>query len=170
LSLVVVSTIVIVNIGGLKFAEYVQPKIQNSQYARQTVARMIEEIRCANSVEVGTGNTATFTNVGPSQPQVGNAIRIYPGTNTTQYIYYFLDTNEGTVKQIPLGATIPLKVATCVTNLTPFSYENYAGTTLTNPANNAVLSIQLQMRRASEVPGVGDAYQVRSRVTRRNIL
>ena len=48
--------------------------------------------------------------------------------------------------------------------------EIFSGTTLTNPANNAVLSIQLQMRRDSNEQGVGDSYQVRSRITRRNIL
>jgi len=71
---------------------------------------------------------------------------------------------------LPLGSSNGTAIATFVTNNTPFSFENYSGATLTNPANNAVLSVQLQMRRNSAVAGVGDSYQVRSRITRRNIL
>jgi hypothetical protein len=166
----VTTAIVICNIAGLKFTEYVRPKLENSRYARQTVARIIEEVRCATSIQVGTGTMTTFTNVGSSRPQVGNALRIYPGTNQNQYIYYFLDTNQSMVLELPLGSTNAVQMATSVTNLTPFSFENFAGTTLTNPANNAVLSVQLQMRRDSSEQGVGDTYQVRSRITRRNIL
>ena len=170
LMVLVTITIVICNIAGLKFAEFVQPKVQNSQYARQTVARIIEEVRCANSVQVGTGTDTGFTPVGSSRPQAGNAIRIFPSTNMSQYIYYYLDTNNASVVEMPLGSSNGTAIATFVTNNTPFSFENYSGATLTNPANNAVLSVQLQMRRNSAVAGVGDSYQVRSRITRRNIL
>jgi len=72
--------------------------------------------------------------------------------------------------QVDLGSSNGVAIATCVTNTTIFAMENFGGTTLTNPANNAVLSVQLQMRRDSNVKGVGDAFQVRSRITRRNIL
>lgn len=166
----VAGTIAICNIAGLKFTEYVRPKIDNSRYARQTVARIIEEVRCASSVEVGTGTATTFTNAAVNKPQAGNAIRIYPTTNSTQYIYYYLDTNTQSLLEVPLGASAAFEIAECVTNLAPFSMENFAGTTLTNPANNSVLSLQLQMRRDSNVRTVGDAYQIRSRITRRNIL
>jgi len=165
----VTGTIAVCNIAGLKFTEYVRPKIDNSRYARQTVARIIEEVRCASSVEVGTGTATTFTNAAVNKPQAGNAIRIYP-TNSTQYIYYYLDTNTQSLLEVPLGASTAFEIAECVTNLAPFTMENFAGTTLTNPANNSVLSLQLQMRRDSNVGTVGDAYQIRSRITRRNIL
>ena len=167
---VVAGTIAICNIAGLKLAEYVRPKIENSRYARQTVAQLIEQVRCANSVQVGYGTASTFTNVAANRAQSGNAIRIFPSTNTSQYIYYYLDTNSQTVFQFPLGSSSGFTIANSVTNLIPFSMENFSGTTLTNPANNAVLNVQFQMRRDSNVRGVGDSYQVRSRITRRNIL
>ena len=166
----VASAIWVCNIAGLKFSEYVRPKLDNARYARQTVARIIEEVRCANSIQVGTGTLTTFSNAPANQPQAGNALRIFPSTNASQFIYFYLDTNNQQMIQVDLGASNGFAIASSVTNLTPFAMENFRGTTLTNPANNAVLSIQLQMKRDSNPQGIGDAYQVRSRITRRNIL
>jgi hypothetical protein len=166
----VVSAIAICNIAGLKFAEYVRPKVDNSRYARQTVARIIEQVRCANSIQVGTGTATAFSNAPPNRPQSGNALRVFPSTNMSQCIYFYLDTNSQNVLEVDLGASNAFMIATCVTNTTIFAMENFSGTTLTNPANNAVLSIQLQMRRDSNAQNIGDSYQVRSRITRRNIL
>jgi len=59
---------------------------------------------------------------------------------------------------------------TAVTNHTVFSMENFSGTVLTNSQNNAVMSVLLQMRRQSAWRGIADFYQVRAKVTRRNIL
>jgi hypothetical protein len=166
----VASAIAVCNIAGLKFSEYVRPKLDNARYARQTVARIIEEVRSANSIAVGTGTGTTFSNAPSNRPQSGNALQVFPTTNMSQYIYFYLDTNTQNVLEIDLGASNTVTIARCVTNTTIFAMENFGGTTLTNPANNAVLSIQLQMRRDSNLQGVGDSYQVRSRITRRNIL
>src|SRR6185295_13151411 len=54
---------------GLELNEFVRPKVENAQYARRTVSRLITEVRCANSVEVGNGTATSFTPVGASQPQ-----------------------------------------------------------------------------------------------------
>jgi len=81
-----------------------------------------------------------------------------------------MDTNTQKIIEFPLGSSSGETIATFVTNSTPFSMENFSGTTLTNPANNAVLSIVLQLRRDSKVQNVGDTYQIRARITRRNIL
>lgn len=166
----VASAIWITNIAGLKFTEYVRPKLDNARYSRQTVSRIIEEVRSANSTQVGTGTATTFSSAAVNSPQIGNALRVYPTTNTSNYIYFYLDTNTQNVLEVDLGASNSIIIATCVTNPIVFRMENFSGTTLTNPANNAVVSVQLQVRRDSNVKGVGDFYQVRSRITRRNIL
>jgi Ni,Fe-hydrogenase III small subunit len=167
---VVATAIAVCNIAGLKFTEFVRPKLDNARYGRQTISRIVEQVRCANSLQVGTGTATTFSNAPVNRPQSGNALKVFPTTNTSQYIYFYLDTNSQAVVQVDLGSSNGVAIATCVTNTTIFAMENFGGTTLTNPANNAVLSVQLQMRRDSNVKGVGDAFQVRSRITRRNIL
>ena len=70
----------------------------------------------------------------------------------------------------PVSSTNEQTIATMVTNTTVFSMESFSGTVLSNNANNAVLSMLLQMLRPSDKSGMSDAYQVRARTTRRNIL
>src|SRR5206468_529749 len=104
------------------------------------------------------------------KPQVGNAIRIYPTTNFSQYIYYFQNpTNQVLMKKV-LSSTVAVTNATGVTNLSPFAIESFTGTVLTNSQDNCVLSLLLQMRCDSRINGRGDNYQLRAKVTRRNIL
>src|SRR2546429_573056 len=71
-----IAAIITCNIAGLEFNEFVRPKVQNSQYARETLSRLIEEVRCANSTQVGTGTLSSFTAAAPNRPQRGNALRI----------------------------------------------------------------------------------------------
>jgi len=160
------------HLAGLRFAGFVLPKIQNAEYSRQLVSRMIEEIRCANTVTIGTGTVSSFSAAAANKPQVGNAIRVYPSnpTNSSSFIYYFQDTNTWTVQRMDLNDAHALVIADQVTNRLVFSMENFSGTILTNPQNNCVLSMLLQMRRATTVPGVSDTLQVRSKITRRNIF
>src|ERR1700674_715856 len=105
---------------GLRFAQFIQPKLLHAQYNRQTISRLIDEVRSANSVQVGTGTLSTFTATGANGQQAGNALRIYPGTNLTQFIYYYHDASTLNVQRVPLGSTNAATIATDVTNHTIF--------------------------------------------------
>src|SRR2546423_7864692 len=87
----VITAMAVCNISGIKFNEFVRPKLENARYARKTLGTIIEEVRCASSVQVGTGTSGGFTAAGSTNAQWGNALRIYPSTNLAQYIYYFRD-------------------------------------------------------------------------------
>ena len=98
-------------------------------------------------------------------------MRIYPSTNMTQFVYYVLDSTNGWLKKIPVtDSNAVITVATGITNTTPFSLEDFKGTVLTNNQNRAVMSVLLQMRRESAVSKSADYFQIRAKVTRRNIL
>jgi type II secretory pathway component PulJ len=157
---------------GLELNEFVRPKVENAQYTRETMSHLIEEVRAAMSIQVGTGTVSSFTAAGPTSLQMGNAVKIFTTSNniTGPYIYYYLDPNDSTLRQRPLNDTNFVVLATAITNTVPFSMENFRGTTLTNTQNNAVLSILLQLRRNSNLRNVGDSYRVRAKITRRNIL
>lgn len=155
---------------GLRMQQIIQPKLLNAQYERQTLGRLIEEVRCANSLQVGTGSLSGFTAAGPTNVQAGNALLIYPSTNAAQYIYYFHDLATATVQRVPFQSTSVAIIASAVTNHTIFTMEDAAGNALTNSQNNAVMSILLQFYVALAEPGISDAAQVRTKVTRRNLL
>ncbi|HVV72303.1 MAG TPA: hypothetical protein VHI52_12510, partial [Verrucomicrobiae bacterium] len=131
---------------------------------------ILEEVRCANSVQVGTGTLSTFTAAGATNLQSGNALRIYPSTNLTQYVYYFRDPSSQALDRVALGASNAVAIATSVTNTTVFSMEDFTGNVQTNSQNNEVTSILLQIRSIAPKTGTPDSYQVRAKVTRRNLL
>lgn len=158
------------HLAGLRFQQLIQPKLLNAAYERKTIGRLVEEVRCATSLQIGTGSLSAFTAIGPTNLQTGNALRIYPSTNSSQYIYYFHDLATATVQRVPLQATNVTVVASGVTNHMIFTMESFAGTTLTNSQNNAVMSLLLQFYVTSAWKGIADAVQVRAKVTRRNIL
>jgi hypothetical protein len=162
--------IVACHLTGLRLNWFIQPKIENAEYARQTVTRVVEEVRSAMSVQVGSGTASTFVPAGATNLQAGNALRVYPSTNTAQFIYYFHDPASSTLNRVPLLGTSFVTIAGGVTNDAVFEMENFSGTVLTNQQNNAVLSILLQMQRALPIPGMFDAYQVVAKITRRSIL
>ena len=158
------------HLAGLRLQQIIQPKLLNAQYERQTIGRLIEEVRCANSLQVGTGSLSSFTAAGPTNLQAGNALCIYTSTNTSQYIYYFHDLATATVQRVPLQSTSASIIASGVTNDTIFTMEDFAGNALTNSQNNAVMSLLLQFYVTSAWQGIFDSAQVRTKVTRRNIL
>jgi hypothetical protein len=155
---------------GLRYLQLIQPKLLTAKYERQTMGRLIEEVRCAYSLQVGTGSVSTFSAAGPTNVQSGNALRIYPTTNTSQYIYYFHDVASATVQRVSLQATQATIIAGAVTNNTIFTMQDFAGNVLTNSQNNAVMSLLLQFYCASAWAGHSESAQVRTKVTRRNIL
>ncbi len=158
------------HLAGLRYLQLIQPKLLNAQYERQTVGRLIEEVRCANSLQVGTGSLSTFSAVGPTNVQSGNALRIYPSTNTAQYVYYFYDLATATVQRVPVQGTHATIIASSVTNYTIFTMQDFSCNALTNSQNNAVMSLLLQFYCASAWAGHSESAQVRAKVTRRNIL
>jgi Tfp pilus assembly protein PilW len=158
------------HLAGLRFQQLIQPKLLNAQYERQTLGLLIEEVRCANSLQVGSGSLSTFTAAGPTNVQAGNALRIYTSTNTSQYIYYFHDLATATVQRVRFQSTGAAIIASAVTNHTIFTMEDSAGNALTNSQNNAVMSLLLQFYVASAWQGIADSAQVRAKVTRRNLL
>src|ERR1035437_8563476 len=166
----VVLGILACHLAGLRFQQLIQPKLLNAQYERQTIGRLIEEAPCANSLQVGTGSLSAFTAAGPTNIQAGNALRIYTSTNTAQYIYYFHDLASATVQRVPFQSTNANIIASAVTNHTIFAMQDFAGNAFTNSQNNAVMSLLLQFYVASAWKGIGDSVQVRTKVTRRNLL
>ena len=74
---------------GMQMHNFIKPKLENAAFARETLSYLIEEVRCAQTVEVGEGTLDTFVSAGPTNAQSGNALRIRLAGNTNQFIYYF---------------------------------------------------------------------------------
>lgn len=158
------------HLAGLRMNVMILPKLQNAQYSRQALSHLIEEVRCASSIQVGSGTLTTFAPAGATNQQVGNALRIYPSTNTTQFIYYFHDPSALVLNKVSFSGTNVMTVATAVTNDSIFAVQDYSGSVLTNNQNNAVVSVLLQMSRTLPISGLVDTYEVGTKITRRSLF
>jgi hypothetical protein len=177
ITVIVIGAILASYMYGMRMYQVTKPKLTASEGARNTVSRMVQEIRSAGAVAVGTGSGSRFTPAPMNAAQTGNAIEIYPDQLiTNQFVRYFVDPNDDMLKRMVSGKTNQQVLARNVTNDVPFAAEDYLGKTLTNAINNQVIAVTLQfstIRTPGEKMGpskVYDFYQLRTRVTRRNVL
>lgn len=160
---------------GLKMVQFVQPKLTASDDARKAVSMLTEEIRSAFDVKVGRRDGTSFQPVAPFTLQQGNAIRIYPTASTNQFIFYFWDVNDKTLKRTTNNATYTAVIAASIKNEQVFAAEDFAGNILTNDVNNRVISTTLQFYQLQyPVVAVGpgnyyDWYQLQCKVTKRTL-
>ncbi|HMJ64810.1 MAG TPA: prepilin-type N-terminal cleavage/methylation domain-containing protein [Candidatus Binatia bacterium] len=178
ITVIVVGAILAAYMYGMRMFQITRPKLTASDGARNAVGKMIQQIRSAGGVAVGTGDAKTFTPAPLNSKHVGNAIEVYPdGTNTIRWVRYFVDTNDDCLKRFSSENPKFIQVlARDVTNDVAFAAEDYLGNPVTNSINNYVIALKMQF---SQIKSPGekmgpskayDFYQLNVRVTRRNVL
>jgi hypothetical protein len=161
---------------GLRMFQVTSPKLQAGDEARLAMSELIDDVRSAKLIRIGTGNLGSFTETAADQPQRGNAIQVYPTLTTNAYLRYFLDGNDQRLKRTTNGSTATLVLANSITNTLIFTSEDYAGNVLTNNHNNRVIGLkmefyQIQYPRMTVGPGnYYDYYQLHTRITRRTLM
>ena len=93
IALVIVAALMSSYMYGMRMFEVVKPKLATSDQARNTISKMIGEVRSAGSIQIGTGGETRFTPASLNTKQQGNAIQIFPNVETTNsFIRYFAMT------------------------------------------------------------------------------
>lgn len=161
------------NIFGLRLYGITKAKLGASDEAREAVSRLVNEVRGAKIVRVGNGSLNSFTNVPMGQPQVGNALQIFPTTNSTPFIRYYWDSGDTRFKRTTDGAGSSVVVANFITNAIVFRAEDHLGNVMTNGQNNRVVNLKLEFYQI-QYPivnigpgGLFDYYKLETRITRR---
>ena len=142
--LLVVGAIIATNFFGGRMLQLVQPMLRANDEARQMLQQITSDIRSAKSVSIGAGSFTTFTNIVGGAPRQGNAIQIYPTTDTNIFIRYYRDTAAQNLKRMTNGGTSATVVANAITNSVVFRAEDAFGNVLTNSQNNMVIFINLE--------------------------
>ena len=86
-----------VQIFGLRIYTLAATKLVATAGGRQALNQIRDQIRESKMVYVGNCSsigTSSFSLISTNQAQAGNALIIYPTTNTTWYSIYYLDTNS----------------------------------------------------------------------------
>ena len=159
---------------GLRMFYQTRQNFEATDEARKVLSNLREEIKGCTTVEVGTGTHLTFKDIPDNTNQVGNALRIYPGTNTNTFAIYFRDTDN----KIHRWSTDTRRLWTLaynVTNTLVFAAKDYKGVTLTNSENNRVIEISMKFLQehsanAAKNGGLHNFYQIETKATRRKVF
>jgi hypothetical protein len=176
LCMVVMAGLITIYLFGLGLFGFTKPKLCASDDARAFVGAIVNELRSAHLIRIGTGGAEAFTEVGPGKRQEGNAIQIHPTADLTRFVRYYHDASDFELKRLASELPSVHTVAHSVSNHVVFSSEDFAGRVLTNNQNNRVIGLLLQFYQIEYPvmriqPGeLYDYYQVRTKVTRRKIL
>ena len=181
-----VGVMVAVQIFGLRIYTLAATKLVATAGGRQAMNQIRDQIREGKMVYVGNCSSpinSSFALIGTTNAQAGNALIIYPTTNTTWYSIYYLDTRTTTNCLIQFNVsnsvtTYTKTLAKYVTNQIVFDMEDWQTHIVTSEQsldNRLLIRVTMQFSQweypLAFVGGVGlnayDYYQLRTRVFRR---
>lgn len=171
---------------GLRVYTIAATKLMATSGARKAMNQMRDQIREAKTVYVGNCSapiSSSFSLIGLSNAQAGNAMIIYPTTNVNYFAIYYLDTSTTTNYLTEFIATNGVtyytnKLAGYITNNIVFDAEDWSGRIATNYQsldNRLVIKVTMQFSQweypIAVIGGIGfnayDYYQLRTRIFRR---
>ena len=168
--LLMIGGIIAANLFGLRMFQVTQNKLNVTTWARQTVEQITTEVHACNAMWVGNITTnSVFEGLLDGETQQGNALWIYPTTDTNTYTIYFVNASDQTFRQTlhaPSGTNTVI-LADSVTNLMIFTAQDFSGNVLTNSENNRVIHLTLEFYQPARFMLGADYYKLETSITRR---
>ena len=168
---IVVAAMLSVQLYGLRIYNLATSKVQVTTAARESINDIRDRVRSAQQVYIGNYTNSTFTAISSGLNQIGNALQIFPATNTTaaNAIVFYMDTVNTSLKMVSNG--VVSVSANFVTNYYCFNAEDYRGNNLTNfNQNNPVIGVTLMFNQLAFPYGLTNAYnyyQLRTHISMR---
>ncbi len=164
--LVVVGAILSANLFGLRMCQMTNTKLKVTQWSRQTIENLMNQIHGCNSVYVGNYTTNNgFVGLLDGEAQQGNSLLIYRTADTNNYIIYFVNLADHTFQRMDQSGN-PVPLADSVTNTLPFSAQDLSGTVLTNN-NNQVIHLRLEFYQPARFMQDADYYKLETSIKQR---
>lgn len=159
--------IVSAHLFGLRMSKLAESRLKANDSARKAVGTMADEIRKCKSTCVGNVSNGVFVALLDGEPQSGTSLLIYPTTNTSNFIVYFLNASDQTFQRTTSTPGTARLLAQGVTNTVIFQAQDCHRNVLTNSQNNRVIHFDLEFfRRQPELP-TAEYYKLETAVTRR---
>jgi prepilin-type N-terminal cleavage/methylation domain-containing protein len=166
--LLVVIGIVATNLFGLKMFQIANTKLNAITWSRETSGEITAEVHACNSVWVGNVTTnGVFEMLLDGETQQGTGLLIYPTTNTTNYIIYFVNPSDQTFRRTTGQPGTAEILADSVTNTLVFAAQDFSGNVLTNNENNRVIHLTLEFYQPARYLLGADYYKMETSMTRR---
>jgi hypothetical protein len=177
---------VAVQIFGLRIYTLAATKLVATAGGRKALNQIRDQIREGKMVSVGNCSSPSYSSfalIGTTNSQQGNALIIYPTTNTAWYSIYYLDTSTTTNRLIQFNVsnsvtTYTNTLAKYLTNNIVFDARDWQNHIVTNDQsldNRLLIEVTMQFSQWEyPIAYVGtnglnayDYYQLRTRVFRR---
>jgi hypothetical protein len=156
------------NVFGLRMYQIEENKLSGSDGARKVVGGLMNEVRSCDSFQIGTVTNGTFTGLPLGVSQIGPALIVYPTTNTSNFIVYYVNTADKKFRRVTSAKGSTRILAESVTNSTDlFRVQDYAGNLLTNLQDNAVMHVKLEFYQVARAGVPPDYYKLETSATRR---
>jgi len=168
----VVAGILAANLFGMRMVQANETKLNATEWSRNTFGKITDQIHTCNSISILNVDTnGNFTGMLPGEAQQGNALQIYPSTNTDSFTMYFVNLSDETFRQTVAtpGGTNTVILADSVTNVIIFSAQDFSGNVLTNNQNNQVIHLTLDFYQPTSYMQNSYYYQLETSVTLRNV-
>jgi hypothetical protein len=175
-----VAGMVAVQIFALRINHFTTDKLMAAGGSSKAMDQICNHIRSAQFLQVGnlSTNNYSFASIANGSSQQGNALEVFPTTNSTPYTIYYLNTGTHNLYYITNGQTAtagsPGKLlASWITNNPCFWSENFQGTinTTTNPFaadENCTIRMVWNFRQyASDNHNTNEFYIFQARATPR---
>ncbi len=160
---------------GMRTFNITSTRLSASDSARKVLNVVRNDIRSGKLLYVGNGGSGGFTNIPWNGLRQGNALQVYPTTDTNVFIRYYLDVAKGTLNRMASGSGQVQVLAPFLTNQIAFVAEDFAGNTLTNDQDNRVIKMVLDFYQwefpVAQIGGGAfyDSYHLQTRTTLRAI-
>jgi prepilin-type N-terminal cleavage/methylation domain-containing protein len=123
---------------GIRYYQLSQAKLQATADSLRTLSQFRDQIRGAAEVQIGSfsSSSPTFVTNANGTSQIGNAVQVYPSTNTASYLIFYRDT---------VTTSSPgFLLARWVSNTNCFQAEDQTGNVLTTVQNDSAIHMTLQ--------------------------
>ena len=151
--------IVSLQILGLKMNAISASKMKSTASSLKTLNVVRDQVLGANLVQVGNGDSNSFTVTGTN----GNALQVYPTTNSSNYLRFYLSTEDNTLYELSkngnsTNAQVTV-VAPNITNETVFQTVDFQGNTSSSSREHYAIRMTLQFSQLNyKVPKKSSEY------------
>jgi hypothetical protein len=165
--ILVIAGILTAHFMGMKLFQLNRTKLTSTEWSRKTFGRIGDEVRACNSAKVGNVTNGLFTTLLDGQLQQGNGLLVYPTTNASNYVVYYVNTSDHTFRRATDKAGSAVILASSITNNLVFTAQNFSGTVVSNNLNNSVFHLTLQFYSPKLLQQDAYDYKLETSVTRR---
>lgn len=138
--LLVIAGLVSLPVLGLKMNAIASSKLEYTASSIKALNQIRNQVLQANSVQVGNGNNTTFVANGTN----GDALQVYPGTNTSNYVRFFMSTNTDALYECNSATNTLWVLASSITNQFVFQNVDFQGNASSSSREHYAIKMTLQ--------------------------